>query len=111
MLSEDPAVDSVGLLWPDQDGAGAHVNVTGAGLAVNAPHREEAVAFLEFLVSDEAQRILAEGATEFPVSEDAMADSAILERLGDFEAEPVNVSVFGENQAEAARIFDQVGWP
>lgn len=103
------AADKVGILFPNQDGRGTHVNVGGAGVVDGAPNRENAVRFLEFLASERAQELFATGNNEFPVAEGADMDP-ILESWGEIKTDDVNVSVLGENNAEAVRIFDQVGW-
>ena len=108
--ADDKAVvERVGVVFPNQSGRGAHVNVSGAGVLKNAPHPEAAVNFLEYLVSEEAQRYFADGNNEYPVVNGVAANS-VLEQLGSFKADPVNVSVLGENQPQAQRIFDRVGW-
>jgi iron(III) transport system substrate-binding protein len=107
---EDRAViEKVGVVFPNQAGRGAHVNVSGAGVLKHAPHPEAAVKFLEYLVSEEAQHYFADGNNEYPAVNGVAANS-VLERLGSFKADPVNVSVLGETQPQAQRIFDRVGW-
>jgi iron(III) transport system substrate-binding protein len=107
---QDRAVaQAVGWIFPDQGGRGSHVNVSGAGVLAHAPHRDAAVAFLEFLAGAQAQRHFAEANNEYPVV-DGVAPASALASLGNFRADPVNVSAFGEHQAEAQRIFDRVGW-
>ncbi|MDN6298550.1 MAG: Fe(3+) ABC transporter substrate-binding protein [Halomonas sp.] len=103
------AARKVGIIFPNQDGRGTHVNVGGAGVVKNAPHHDNAVRFLEFLASDTAQHIFASGNNEFPVVEGIHKDS-VLESWGNFKKDDVNVSVLGENNPEAVRIFDRVGW-
>ena len=108
--ADDKAVvEKVGVVFPNQAGRGAHVNVSGAGVLKHAPHPEAAVKFLEYLVSEEAQRYFADGNNEYPVV-DGVAANSVLEQLGSFKADPLNVSVLGENQPQAQRIFDRVGW-
>lgn len=103
------AARKVGIIFPNQDGRGTHVNVGGAGVAKNAPNHDNAVRFLEFLASDTAQHIFASGNNEFPVVEGIHKDP-VLESWGNFKKDDVNVSVLGENNPEAVRIFDRVGW-
>lgn len=107
--SDREAADKVDILFPNQDGRGAHVNVGGAGVVKGAPNRENAVRFLEFLASDQAQEIFASGNYEFPVVEGVKKDE-VLESWGDFKKDEVNISVLGENNPEAIRIFDRIGW-
>jgi iron(III) transport system substrate-binding protein len=113
LKSEDDAdreaARKVGIIFPNQDGRGTHVNVGGAGVAKNAPNRDNAVRFLEFLASDTAQHIFASGNNEFPVVKGIHKDP-VLESWGNFKKDDINVSVLGENNPEAVRIFDRVGW-
>jgi iron(III) transport system substrate-binding protein len=113
--SEDPAdmeaAEAVELVIADLAGRGAHMNISGAGLAAGAPNRDSAVAFLEFLLSADAQRAFAELTNEYPVVEAAAYDNPVLDGWGAFEADPVNVNALGANAGEAQRIFDRVGWP
>ncbi|MBW6393205.1 Fe(3+) ABC transporter substrate-binding protein [Billgrantia antri] len=111
--SEDAAdrevADKVSILFPNQDDRGIHVNVGGAGVVATAPNRENAIRFLEFLASDEAQEIFAAGNYEFPVVE-GVKMSETLESWGEIKKDDLNVSILGENNPEAVRIFDRVGW-
>jgi iron(III) transport system substrate-binding protein len=111
--SDDPEkkaiADKVGWVFPNQNGRGTHVNVSGAGVLAHAPHREAAVKFLEYLASDEAQSYFANGNNEYPVVQSVNANSAV-EALGAFKADEVNVAVLGRNQPVAQKVFDRAGW-
>jgi iron(III) transport system substrate-binding protein len=107
---ERAAIEKVGLVWPNQDGYGTHVNISGAGVMKSAPHRDAAVKFLEYLASDEAQRYFANGNNEFTVVSSVNVDNRELASLGKFKPDPINVSVFGKNQATAQKVFDRAGW-
>jgi iron(III) transport system substrate-binding protein len=101
--------DKIGVIFPDQDGAGTHVNVSGAGVIKTAPNRANAVKFLEYLTSESAQRYFADGNNEYPAALGLKANSAV-EGLGAFKADPLSVADIGKRQAEAVRIFDRAGW-
>ncbi|MGB6228763.1 MAG: Fe(3+) ABC transporter substrate-binding protein [Litorimonas sp.] len=111
--SDDPdrraIYDAVGVIFPDQDGRGTHVNISGAGVVATAPNRDNAVRFLEYLTSPAAQAYFADGNNEYPVIDDADA-SAALDVLGAFEEDQISVATFGPNQAEAIAVFDRAGW-
>ncbi len=83
------------ILLPNQDDRGIHVNVGGAGVVEGAPNRENAIRFLEFLASDEAQEIFAAGNYEFPVVEGVTMNET-LESWGEFKKDDLNVSILGE---------------
>lgn len=108
---EDKAlISKVGLIWPNQKTTGAHMNISGGGVAKNAPHREAAVKFLEYLASDEAQGYFANGNNEWPAVKSATATNPELESLGKFKAENVSIATIGKNQIAAQRILDRVGY-
>jgi iron(III) transport system substrate-binding protein len=108
---EDRAVaQAVGLVWPDQKGHGTHMNISGGGLMRNAPHRDNAIRFLEYLASDEAQAYFANGNNEWPVVRSAGAANPALAALGDFRRDPLSIVALGRNVAAAQRIVDRVGW-
>ena len=107
---EREAVAKTGIVWPNQDGRGAHVNISGAGVLKSAPHRAEAIAFLEYLAADQAQRYFAEGNNEFPAVKTATIDNPALAALGTFKPDMLNVSALGRNQPAAQKIYDRAGW-
>ncbi|MEX0923184.1 MAG: Fe(3+) ABC transporter substrate-binding protein [Rhodovibrionaceae bacterium] len=101
--------DGIGVIFPNQDGTGTHVNISGGGVLKHAPNRENAVKFLEYLASDQAQEYFAAGNDEYPVVEDAAMPSTVAS-LGDFKSDDLNLSVLGKNQAKAQEIYNEVGY-
>ena len=83
------------VAWPNQGGAGTHVNISGAGVLKNAPHKEAAVKFLEYLASDEAQRYFADGNNEWPAVKSASVRNPALDAMGPFKADPVSIAAHG----------------
>lgn len=112
--SEDPkdkqVVSRVGFVWPNQATTGTHMNISGGGVAKNAPHKENAVAFLEYLTSPKAQAYFANGNNEWPVVKGALGDNPALAALGTPKMEDVPISTIGKNQIAAQRILDRVGY-
>ena len=102
--------ERIGVLFPNQANRGTHVNISGAGAMKNAPNREAAVKFLEYLASDEAQRYFAEGNNEWPVVAGVKPDNPVLKMLGEFKQDALNVAVLGRNQPGSQRIYDRVAW-
>ncbi len=104
------AIAEIGYVFPKMtETAGAHVNLSGGGVAAHAPHRENAVRFLEYLASDSAQEYFSAGNDEYPVVP-SVALSESVQQLGTFEADPVDLSKVAKNLATAQAIFAQVGW-
>ncbi len=106
---ERKVAQQVGVFFPNQEGRGAHVNISGAGVTAHAKNRENAVALLEFLVRADSQRLFAEANYEYSVRED-VEPSELLASWGSFKADPVPLSRLGELNAQAVRVFDQAGW-
>jgi len=99
----------IALFWANQDSSGVHVNISGVGMAKHAKHPEAAKAFMEWLVTEPAQRFLADGNKEFPVNP-AIAPSAEVAAWGEFRADDLNVAVAGRRQAEAVMLMDRAGY-
>ena len=108
--ADKEAVAKIGLIWPNQSSWGTHVNVSGGGVARNAPNREAAIRFLEYLASDSAQAYLANGNNEWPVVRTQVGRNTALEALGEFKADTLSIAQIGRAQVDAAKIIDRVGW-
>lgn len=105
------STDGIGIVFPNQESTGTHVNISGAGVAAHAPNRDNAIKFLEYLASPQAQAYFAEGNHEYPVVEGA-SQSSVLDSMGSFKSD-TGVTIFdmGQNQARATEIYDEVGYP
>jgi iron(III) transport system substrate-binding protein len=103
-------MDSVAMVWPNQKSFGTHLNVSGAGVLKNAPHKDAAIRYLEYLASDAAQTYFASGNNEWPAVTAAPLNNRTLEAMGKFKADSINVGALGKNQPAAQKIFDRVGY-
>jgi len=114
LRSTDPkdreVVSKVGFIWPNQATTGTHVNVSGGGVARNAPNRANAIRFLEYLASPQAQAYFANGNNEWPVVKGAETANPELAALGRFKAEDLPISSIGKGQIAAQRILDRAGY-
>ena len=108
-MAQYEAAKKMVLFWPNQEGRGAHVNVSGAGISKYSRNREDAIRLLEFLVSPEAQDWYARVNYEYPVNAE-VKPSGLLESWGSFKADTLNLSKLGELNAEAVKIMDRAGW-
>jgi len=102
-------IDQIGWIFPAQDAEGAHMNLSGGGVAVNAPNRDNAIAFREYLSSDQARQYFSAGNDEFPTVP-SVALSESVAKLGTFKADNVNLSDVALNVPTAQKIFNTVGW-
>ncbi len=101
-------MDSLAVIFPNQQNRGTHVNISGAGITRYAPNKDNAVKFLEYLVSDFAQKLFAEGNNEYPV---VGPTTGPIVQLGDeFTEDQINAGLLGKNQAQAVQIYDVAGW-
>lgn len=98
---------AVRIVFPASPDFGTHVNISGVLLAKNAPNRDNAVKLMEFLASDEAQRLYADANFEYPVNP-AIAPSEIVQAWGSFTPDTLNVAEVARNEAAAARLVDEV---
>jgi iron(III) transport system substrate-binding protein len=104
------AIAKVGVVWPNQANRGTHINISGGALAKSAKNRDNAVKFLEYLASDEAQGYLANGNNEWPVVKTAAIKNPALEKLGTFKADTLPVSALLKNAAAAQKMMDRAGY-
>jgi iron(III) transport system substrate-binding protein len=102
-------IDSIGWVFPAQNAEGAHMNLSGGGVAAHAPNRDNAIAFMEYLASDQAQQYFSAGNDEFPTVP-GVALSESVAKLGEFKADKADLSAVAKNVPAAQKIFDQVGW-
>lgn len=102
-------IESIGWVFPDQDGNGTHVNISAGGVAAHAPNRDNAIAFLEYLASPSAQEYFANGNDEFPVVAGVEVGEAAAS-LGKFKSDEVSLAEVAANIPLAQQIFNTVGW-
>ena len=107
---QQAAARKVELHFPGQDGRGAHINVSGAGLMKNAPNADNAIKFIEFLLSEEAQSHIVNNTYEFPMLK-GVAPSDLIAQFGSgFKEDQTSVASYGEFNPEAVKLMDRVGW-
>lgn len=103
------SLDMFGWVFPNQDSTGAHMNLSGGGVAANAPNRDNAVRFLEYLASDQAQQYFSAGNDEYPAVP-GVAISPSVAALGFFKPDDLDASAIAANVPAAQQIFNEVGW-
>ncbi|WHT43199.1 Fe(3+) ABC transporter substrate-binding protein [Ochrobactrum sp. SSR] len=101
--------EGIKVILPTFKDGGTQVNISGAAVAKNAPHKEEAVKLLEYLVSDEAQKIYAEANYEYPVKPGAPVD-AIVKSFGELNIDKVPLTQIVSHRKEASELVDKVGF-
>ncbi|MBP1917917.1 Fe(3+) ABC transporter substrate-binding protein [Youngiibacter multivorans] len=113
LTSADPeerkVAEGLGVFFPDQEGNGTHINISGGGVIKGAKNAENAVKLLEFLSGEKAQSSYAQTNFEFPVLEGAESSEFLLS-LGEFREQELSLSSLGAANAEAVRILTEAGW-
>ncbi|WP_425196393.1 extracellular solute-binding protein [Polaromonas sp.] len=110
---EDKAIaDKVGVVFPNQQSWGTHVNIAGAAVAKNAKNSANAVKFMEYLASPEAQNYFANGNNEWPAVASVKVSNAALQAMsgGSFKSETIPISTVGANQVKVQQMLDRVGY-
>ena len=110
---EDKAVaEKVGVLFPNQETWGTHVNIAGAAVAKNAKNPANAIKFMEYLASAEAQNYFANGNNEWPVVASVKVSNPALQAMaGDgFKSETIPISAVAANQLKVQQMLDRVGY-
>jgi iron(III) transport system substrate-binding protein len=110
---EDKAVmDKVAVVFPNQSSWGTHMNIAGGAMAKHAKNPGNAVLFLEYLASPQAQNYFANGNNEWPTAKGVKVDNAALDTMsgGSFKSETIPVSVVGMNQVKVQQMLDRVGY-
>ncbi|MBJ90863.1 MAG: iron ABC transporter substrate-binding protein [Woeseia sp.] len=101
--------ESVRLVFPNQDNRGTHINISGGGVAKYSKNKEEAVRFLEFLVSNVAQALYGEINYEYPVRPGEKPVPELMS-WGDFQEDQAAIERIAELAPVAQKIIDRVGW-
>ena len=103
------AAKKVQMVFPNQQGSGAHINISGAGILKYAPNPNNANLFLEFLLSDKVQEYMVSKSYEYPIVNVAMSKE--MSGFGlDFKEDNTSVKVYGEMNPDAIRLMDRAGW-
>ncbi|WP_418338087.1 Fe(3+) ABC transporter substrate-binding protein [Rheinheimera metallidurans] len=107
--NEQAVAQQVKVFWPNQADRGAHINISGAGIAKYSPNKAAAIQLLEYMVTAEAQQWYAVANHEYPViSSGKLSD--ILQSFGEFKADQLSLEKLGELNSDAIRVMDRAGW-
>ena len=106
-------MERVGVVFPNQASWGTHLNIAGGAVAKNAKNPANAVKFLEYLASAEAQNYFANGNNEWPTAKGVKVNNAALTTIsggGDFKTETIPLAAVGANQVKVQQMLDRVGF-
>ena len=110
---EDQALmEKVGIVFPNQNSWGTHLNIAGGAVARNAKNPANAVKFLEYLASADAQNYFANGNNEWPTAKGVKVNNPALQAMGggDFKSETIPLAAVGANQVKVQQMLDRVGF-
>lgn len=101
----------MGVFFPNQgvNQSGTHINISGVGVVKNSKNKVNSIKFMEFLVSPKAQELFAKANYEYPVNK-KVEPSDLLKSWGEFKEDKTPLEAFGKNNANAVKVFNQVGW-
>ncbi|AXV18491.1 iron ABC transporter substrate-binding protein (plasmid) [Neorhizobium sp. SOG26] len=101
--------EAIKVILPTFKDGGTQVNISGAAVAKHAPNKAEAIKFLEYLVSDEAQQIYAKANFEYPVKAGAQIDP-IIASFGELKIDNKSLAEIVSHRKEASALVDKVGF-
>ncbi len=102
-------IDNVGIIFPNQNDRGVHVNIRGGGVTKYAKNKDNAVKLLEYLVSDEGQSFFAKVNHEYPLKLD-LSGSDIISAWEMPKMDQIALEDFAKHNIEALKIMDNAGW-
>jgi iron(III) transport system substrate-binding protein len=100
---------NIGWVFPNQNDIGAHMNISGGGVAAHSPNRDNAIKFLEYLASESAQEYFSAGNDEYP-GVPGVALSPSVASLGIFRPDTIELSTIAENVGAAVEVLNNAGW-
>ncbi|MDO4674566.1 Fe(3+) ABC transporter substrate-binding protein [Campylobacter sp.] len=101
--------EALGIIFPNQDGRGAHINVSGIAMTKASKNQAEARKFMEFMLTPEVQKMLSDSNYEFPVRSDVEVSQTVKD-FGVFKEDSISVSKIAENVKTAVKIYDELGF-
>ena len=101
--------DAIKVILPTFEGGGTQVNISGASVAKFAPNKANAIKLLEYLVSDEAQKLYASHDFEYPVKAGAPTDP-IIQSLGTLKVDSMPLADIVTHRKAASELMDKVGF-
>ena len=107
--NQRPIAEQVNLIFPNAEGRGTHVNISGISLTKSAPNKDNAIKLMEFLSSPEAQRIYAEANTEYPANPE-VEPTGIVAEWGDINPDDLSLQEIAENRNAAVKLVDRVDY-
>ena len=104
------AAKKVKIHFPNQSNRGTHINISGAGILKNAPNHENAIMFLEFLLSKRVQKYMVDLSYEYPIVDGVMPHPSIASFGEGFKEDRTSVADYGKYNTDAVMLMDRVGW-
>ncbi|NYT57813.1 Fe(3+) ABC transporter substrate-binding protein [Alcaligenaceae bacterium] len=103
------AIKVVRPTFANAEGKGTHVNISGAAVAKHAPHKDNAVKLLEYLVSPKAQGLYANANYEYPIRDGVTLDPVVAS-FGPLVVDPLPLTEIAKHRKLASELVDKVGF-
>ncbi|SDX45262.1 Fe(3+) ABC transporter substrate-binding protein [Marinobacter mobilis] len=103
------AAEAVRVVFPNAEGRGTHINISGIALTNSAPNRDNAIRLMEFLSQDRAQQIYAGANTEYPANPN-VEPSGLVASWGELNPDALSLQTIAENREAAVRMVDRVDY-
>ena len=105
------AGNAVSVFFPNQgeNESGSHINISGIGLAKHAPNKANAIKLMEYLTSEDAQKVYVNNSFEYPVNS-MVEPSEIVKNWGEFRPDSLDLNLLGKYRNDAILVFDKTGW-
>ena len=108
--NERKYAEKISVFFPNQADRGAHINISGAAVMKYSKNYKNAITFLEFLASDEAQKLYAQANHEYPIRDNIPVSDIVSSWGFPFKKDTLNLDELGINNSKAVMIFDRIGW-
>ncbi|MBH5317449.1 Fe(3+) ABC transporter substrate-binding protein [Paenibacillus sp. GSMTC-2017] len=106
---EVKVAQNIGIFFPNQETTGAHLNISGIGLAAHAKNKDNAIKLIEFMTGKEGQEMLTNASFEFPVNEKAEVP-ALLKEWGEFKTQELDYAKLSEFNKKATELMNKAAW-
>ena len=104
-------VKKVKPLFPNQKNRGTHINISGIGVLKHSPNSQNAIKFIEFLITPKAQKHIVGNTFEYPIIRNVKPSKLIIEMGLDFKQDnSTEVLTYGKWQQKAFKLMQESGW-
>ena len=100
---------SLEIHFPKDEKMLTHVNISGAAIIKYTKNYDNALKFLEFMVSDKAQSIYANINYEYPIRSNTNINN-FMSKYNNYEKDKLKLELVGKVNKKAMLLMDKAGW-